>query len=201
MQQQQHRQATQPPTIAKRPTDPASSYDTAKPVAAKEGGAKVLSIGGDSAKPKAKVLSIGAPAPPKEDAVKNGSEDSPAKAEAGNKVTAAKAIDKTGTEKTNTSGKTSPTPSSGRSSPSRDVPAKGPARAADAVEKEQAADVDDETLKEIYGKEHVNIVFIGHVDAGVSIPHPSRFASMAPGAFPQVPRQGPTPQLLLGATK
>jgi peptide chain release factor subunit 3 len=41
-------------------------------------------------------------------------------------------------------------------------------RDADAVEKEQSADVDEETLKEIYGKEHVNIIFIGHVDAGKS---------------------------------
>lgn len=38
----------------------------------------------------------------------------------------------------------------------------------DAVEKEQAADVDEDTLKEIYGKEHVNVIFIGHVDAGKS---------------------------------
>lgn len=39
----------------------------------------------------------------------------------------------------------------------------------DAVDKEiLAADVDEETLNEIYGKEHVNIIFIGHVDAGKS---------------------------------
>lgn len=41
-------------------------------------------------------------------------------------------------------------------------------RDSEAVEKEQLADVDEETLKEIYGKEHVNIIFIGHVDAGKS---------------------------------
>lgn len=33
---------------------------------------------------------------------------------------------------------------------------------------EQTADVDEETLKDMYGKEHVNIIFIGHVDAGKS---------------------------------
>jgi len=82
-------------------------------------------------------------------------------------VTAAKAIEKTEKSTTSESGKTSPTPSSGRSSPSRGT-AKAAARDADAVEKEQAADVDEETLKEIYGKEHVNIIFIGHVDAGKS---------------------------------
>jgi peptide chain release factor subunit 3 len=82
-------------------------------------------------------------------------------------VTAAKAIEKTEKNTASESGKTSPTPSSGRSSPSRGA-AKAVPREADAVEKEQAADVDEETLKEIYGKEHVNIIFIGHVDAGKS---------------------------------
>jgi peptide chain release factor subunit 3 len=41
-------------------------------------------------------------------------------------------------------------------------------RDAEAVEKEQTADIDEDTLNEIYGKEHVNIIFIGHVDAGKS---------------------------------
>merc|ERR1711977_408095 len=102
----------QPPTIAKRPADGASSSsDLNKPVTTKAGAPKVLSIGGDAPKPKAKVLSIGTPAA---------------------------------------------------------APAKAAVREVDAVEKEQAADVDDETLNEIYGKEHVNIIFIGHVDAGKS---------------------------------
>lgn len=132
----------------------------------KDGAPKVLSIGGDVAKPKAKVLSIGVPAAPaakKDDAKK----DVPSGPEAGAKVTAAKAIEKTRESTASDSGKTSPTPSSGRSSPSRSA-AKAEKRDADAVEKEQAADVDEETLKEIYGKEHVNIIFIGHVDAGKS---------------------------------
>jgi hypothetical protein len=129
----------------------------------------VLSIGGDTApKPKAKVLSIGGTAPPKEP--KKEEADEEAAPEAGAKVAAAKAIEKTG-EKAGSdksaSGKTSPTPSSGRSSPSRTA-AKAAARDAAAVEQEQSADVDEETLKEMYGKEHVNIIFIGHVDAGKS---------------------------------
>ncbi len=149
----------------------------------KDGGAKVLSIGGDAPKPKAaKVLSIGMPAAPKDEPQqpkaepkesKKSNEDAAAEkgasADAGAKVAATKAIEKTGesTKPSKTaSGKTSPTPSSGRSSPSRDV--KGPTRDADAVANEQAADVDDETLKEIYGKEHVNVIFLGHVDAGKS---------------------------------
>jgi peptide chain release factor subunit 3 len=166
-QQQQNKPPTQPakatPAIAKRQADAelAGSSEPTKPAAAKEVGAKVLSIGGDP-KPKAKVLSIGGPAPPKEEAKKEETKKEEAKkTEAtGAKTTAAKAIEKTGT--------TSPSPSSGRSSPSAATGAKGPTRDVDAVEKEQAADVDEETLKEIYGKEHVNIIFIGHVDAGKS---------------------------------
>lgn len=138
----------------------------------KEGGTKVLSIGGDAPKPKAKVLSIGATAPPKEEPKTE--EAAPdfkdATADEGAKVTAAKAIEKAGekagSEKAS-SGKTSPTPSSGRSSPSRSGP-KGATRDAVAVEQEQTADVDEDTLKDMYGKEHVNIIFIGHVDAGKS---------------------------------
>lgn len=138
----------------------------------------MLSIGGDTpapksaAPPKAKVLSIGVPAAPKSEAKKEAEKptetqkDSEPVAEAGAKATAAKAIEKTKEPMTST-GNTSPTPSSGRSSPSRSA-ARAAAREADAVEKQQSADVDEETLKEIYGKEHVNIIFIGHVDAGKS---------------------------------
>ncbi|CRK29517.1 hypothetical protein BN1708_004978 [Verticillium longisporum] len=150
----------------------AAAPAAAQPTVKKEGGAKVLSIGGEAPKPKAKVLSIGATAaPPKE--VKEEKKEPAAAAttaataapEAGAKATAAKAIEKTGA--TSKSGKTSPAPSSGRSSPPAGGP-KGPVRDADAVAKEQSADVDDETLEEVYGKEHVNIIFIGHVDAGKS---------------------------------
>ncbi|KAI1101250.1 hypothetical protein F4804DRAFT_335438 [Jackrogersella minutella] len=175
--QQAQQQPQAVPTIAKRgdQTSPAAAApaaaptNTPKPVAKQEGGTKVLSIGGDPPKPKtAKVLSIGVPAPPK-DEPKSEKADKDASADAGSKVTASKAIEKTGeTTKAakSSSGKTSPTPSSGRSSPSRT--AKSAARDADAVANEQAADVDDDTLKEIYGKEHINIIFIGHVDAGKS---------------------------------
>ncbi|KAF4630667.1 translation elongation factor 1-alpha (TEF) [Cudoniella acicularis] len=151
------------PTIAKRPVDGSSgAAELNKPVTTKEGAPKVLSIGGDAPKPKAKVLSIGAPA------AAPAKKDTPAAAEAGAKVIAAKAIEKTGEKDPERSGKTSPAPSSGRSSPSAASAKPASARDVDAVEKEQAADVDEETLKEIYGKEHVNIIFIGHVDAGKS---------------------------------
>ncbi|PSN75286.1 hypothetical protein BS50DRAFT_567984 [Corynespora cassiicola Philippines] len=187
-QQQQPRQA--PVQIAKRPAagEGSSEAPAAAPAPAAEAPkeapkAKVLSIGGDSA-PKAKVLSIGAeaaapkvekagqtkvlsigsPAPTPSAAKENVDKKVP---EAGSKVAAAKAIEKTGepTKPGTTSGRTSPTPSSGRDSPSRND--KAIAKAAD-VEKEQAEDVDEETLAEMYGKEHINVIFLGHVDAGKS---------------------------------
>jgi peptide chain release factor subunit 3 len=143
----------------------AASGTLNKPVTTKEGGPKVLSIGGDAPPPKAKVLSIGKPAEPKKDEPRK---DAQTPAAEGAKVAAAKAIEKTEGKTASESGKTSPSPSSGRSSPTRAAADKAAMREVDAVQKEQAADVDEETLKEIYGKEHVNIIFIGHVDAGKS---------------------------------
>jgi len=128
---------------------------------------KTLSVGMESAAPKTKVLSIGgdvagATSAPTETAPK----EAPS-AEDGAKLTAAKALEKSEKSVASPSGKASPSPSSGKSSP---TPADNRAaqREADAVAKEQAAAVDDEVLEEVYGKEHVNIIFIGHVDAGKS---------------------------------
>lgn len=191
--QQQQQQQRQPPVqIAKRPTGDQSSEQSAPAPAAEPQQdappktakvlsisgdaaappkAKVLSIGGDTAPPKVeksggtKVLSLGSTAPAPSPAKENADKAAP---EAGQKVTAAKAIEKTGepTKASSGSGKTSPTPSSGRNSPSRAAEAR--ATRADAVEKEQAEDVDEEVLAEMYGKEHVNVIFLGHVDAGKS---------------------------------
>ncbi|KAI0995456.1 Eukaryotic peptide chain release factor GTP-binding subunit [Podosphaera aphanis] len=139
-----------------------SSADLNKPIIMK-GAPKVLSIGGESSKPKTKVLSIGltsGTAPKKES---TGVSDPAAIQNSSAKGIAAKVV-----EKNTENGKSSAAPSSGRSSPSRGA-VKVASREADAVQKEIAsADVDEETLKEIYGKEHVNIIFIGHVDAGKS---------------------------------
>lgn len=142
--------ANNKPAAAPKPTSSESTTPAAQPPKA-----KILTIGGDIPKPKA------TPAP------KASTPASSTPAAAGAKVTAAKAIEKT--EKKAASGKTSPTPSSGRSSPTRSE-LKAAARDADIVAKEQQADVDEATLKEIYGekREHVNLVFIGHVDAGKS---------------------------------
>ncbi|KAG6002036.1 translation termination factor GTPase eRF3 [Claviceps lovelessii] len=175
-QQQQQQQATAQ-FVAPTAESPAAAAPAAPKVLTQEGGPKVLSIGGDApaSKPKAKVLSIGGPAPAKEETKPDAKPEPTDKPEDGQKATAAKAIEKTG-EKAGkaaaaasgkSSGQTSPTPTSGRSSPSGPIDKKAQ-REIDAVAKEQTADVDEATLKEVYGKEHVNIIFIGHVDAGKS---------------------------------
>ncbi|KAF1999241.1 hypothetical protein P154DRAFT_523454 [Amniculicola lignicola CBS 123094] len=192
-QQQQQRQA--PVQIAKRPTAgdttpqaaPAPTEpkkdaapkakvltigaEATAPKVEKTGGTKVLSIGAEATAPKvektvgAKVLTIGSATPPVKDTAKDNVDQ--AVPEAGAKVAAAKAIEKTGNTTGSASGKTSPTPSSGRDSPSRAAEAREAKIAAD-LEKEQEAEVDEETLAEMYGKEHVNVIFLGHVDAGKS---------------------------------
>lgn len=125
---------------------------------------KTLSIGGDATAPKQpKVLSIGTPLAVASDPSKKVAPS----AEDGAKLAATKAIEKSDKSALSTNGKVSPSPSSETSSPTP-AEAKSAVREADAVTKEQAADVDDEILDEVYGKEHVNLIFIGHVDAGKS---------------------------------
>ena len=84
-------------------------------------------------------------------------------ADAGAKATAAKAIEKTGET---TSGKASPAPASGRDSPSRKEAIQSVK--SDAVAQELEAAANAEILKEMDLKEHVNVIFLGHVDAGKS---------------------------------
>lgn len=180
-QAQQPQQQRAPVKIAKRgEADQAGSDSAPAPAESKEapkakvlsiGGdapkAKVLSIGGDTTAPKVeksggtKVLSLGTPAAAPSAAKENADKGAP---EAGSKVAAAKAIEKTGESTPAASGRKSPTPSSGRNSPSRAE--KAPPVTVD-IEKE-LEDVDEATLAEMYGKEHVNIIFLGHVDAGKS---------------------------------
>ncbi|KAL9586072.1 MAG: hypothetical protein Q9203_003995 [Teloschistes exilis] len=169
-QQPQQQQPRQTPIIAKRPT---GSDNTGLPSAAplpkppqpkSSGGAppvKTLSIGSEAVTPKTKTLSIGA------DVAGATAKDPPPSVEDGAKVTAAKAIEKTEKPTSTPDGKVSPSPASGKSSPTPGE-AKASSREADAVVKEQAADVDESLLEEVYGKEHVNLIFIGHVDAGKS---------------------------------
>ena len=128
---------------------------------------KSLSIGTEAAAPKTKVLSIGGDVAGATSAPKDSTSKETPTAEDGAKVTAAKAIEKSDKSAASSNNKESQSPSSGKSSP---TPAETRAaqREADAVAKEQAAEVDEEVLEEVYGKEHVNIIFIGHVDAGKS---------------------------------
>jgi peptide chain release factor subunit 3 len=121
--------------------------------------AKVLSIGLDATTKvekagQTKILSIGSTG-----SAASKSEPKPGEktdsAESGAKITAAKAIQKTGesvpSSSTSGAGKTSPSPSSGKTSPTR-ADSKPVMKEADAVAKEQAVDVDEEILNEVYGK-------------------------------------------------
>lgn len=178
-QQPQQQQQQAPVKIAKR----GEVDQAAEPKAAPK--AKVLSIGGDAPKPKTlsigadavapktekvggtKVLSLGGAAPAEKSIKETQDKSAPA---AGAKVAAKQAIEKTGETTKSTpasSGRTSPTPASGRNSPTPTAKDKVIQKAAD-VEKEMEEVVDEATLAEIYGKEHVNIIFLGHVDAGKS---------------------------------
>lgn len=164
-----------PISIAKRGGAEPATAAAAAPAASKPAPAPKA----DTTAPKAKVLSIGVPAPPKATEKKPDSpttKTAPAAtkeaaaapdatpAEAGAKVKAAKAVEKTGDT---ISGKTTPpSKTGGKSSP---TPAETKKKMdADAVAQAQTADVSAAVLEEMYGKEHVNIIFIGHVDAGKS---------------------------------
>ena len=170
-QQSQTQQPQRVPIIAKRPTgadakaptDPTTTSKTKEVSTASTAPVvKTLSIGSEASTPKTKVLSIGGDTP----GATSTQKEIPG-AEEGAKVTATKAIEKT-EKPTPSSNSMSPSaPSSGKSSPTP-AEARAAAREADAVAKEQAADVDEEVLEEVYGKEHVNVIFIGHVDAGKS---------------------------------
>lgn len=184
---QQPQQYYQPQqAAAPAPAAPSAAAGTLnKPVTTKEGAPKVLSIGGDApvktlsvgGSAPVKTLSIGGDAPVKSLSVPAAKKEEPKKAEEPKKEAvkkadapkpaAAKTVANKAIAKTDAAKKGASTPESGRSSPGSTTTAVEK-REIDAVEKEQAADVDEETLKEIYGKEHLNIIFIGHVDAGKS---------------------------------
>ncbi|KAK4517854.1 uncharacterized protein ATC70_001202 [Mucor velutinosus] len=48
------------------------------------------------------------------------------------------------------------------------APAPAPKKAPEPVVQDDVEDVDDEVVADLYGKEHLNVVFMGHVDAGKS---------------------------------
>ncbi|KAF8465908.1 P-loop containing nucleoside triphosphate hydrolase protein [Kalaharituber pfeilii] len=122
-------------------------------------GAAVLTIGGGEKKAPA-VLNISGAASGTASGTSTPKESNkPAptdKVDAGAKVSAAKAVSASNTP----SGKSSPAPATPDKAADK--------RDADLVSKEQEEVVDDATIEELYGKEHVNLIFIGHVDAGKS---------------------------------
>ncbi|KAF3933737.1 hypothetical protein ABW19_dt0205628 [Dactylella cylindrospora] len=180
-QQQQSQQNFQPTSIAKKSEDkkpetaaapvastaeaPAAPKEDAKPVVkslSTSGSTtpKVLKIGGSGTSTPTKKESTTATAPA------SGASAGKTAPEVGNKATAAKKItgEKTASTAAGPGGKKA---GSGNTSPA--PPAKAPEkREVDAVTKEQEADVEEEVLDSMYGKEHVNVIFIGHVDAGKS---------------------------------
>jgi len=132
-----------------------SAADTgaAAPKVEKSGGTKIMSIGvsqtsssTSSPKPDADKTSTSAAAP-----VKKNDKAGDASTEA-NKAATSTVSDA----------------AAATSSPIITAEARAEARKADAVLEEQAADVDEELLREMYGKEHVNVIVLGHVDAGKS---------------------------------
>lgn len=143
------------PTPVSEPTVPRGDASTAPPV-------KVLSLVNE-ANSNTKVLSIGSLPSSNTD---TSSKNEVSAKDSGSKLTATKALEKSEKSSTVLDGKSSAGPSSGAPSP---TPANDKmVRESDVVAKEQAADVDEEILEEVYGKEHVNLIFIGHVDAGKS---------------------------------
>lgn len=130
---------------------------------------KVLSIGSDGTASKPKVLSLSAdgsvdtPAPKEKETA---SEDAPESAPAptGAETVAKRAIEKTGESTPAKSSNASPseTPRSATpSEPAAEV-------STDTVLNEQLEHVDEAAMLEMYGKEHLNVIFLGHVDAGKS---------------------------------
>jgi len=141
------------------PRAPIAGNPSAAPMAGKStaptGPAKVLKIGGSAASPKP-VEKKETPEKEKESISK------PAPAEESKQAVAEpkeSAKEKKSASKP-PSGQNSAAPSiNGDEVESRD---------ADAVVKEQEEELDESLVQDMYGKEHVNVVFIGHVDAGKS---------------------------------
>lgn len=138
----------------------------------------VRQVGGSPAPSKptgptaSKVLKIGGSAEPTKLAEKKEAKpaDKPAKAvEKREEPTEAAVPDVKPTE----SGDQTPTIKAASKPPSRapsikDEDTATESRDAESVAKEQEEELDEALVQDMYGKEHVNIVFIGHVDAGKS---------------------------------
>ncbi|KAH8154102.1 uncharacterized protein LAJ45_01869 [Morchella importuna] len=171
---QRQQQQQQVPQIARNPNSGASTPGTSTPVptapksaatpaaAAAPTAPKVLKIGGGEPLG-AKVLTIGGAATPpaaKKDAPVASTKEAPATKEPEAKAAPSKS--------TTTTPAAAPKSSATVTAAAAEAEAAAQKREADAVAKEQEEEVDEMTLEELYGKEHVNLIFIGHVDAGKS---------------------------------
>ncbi|CAZ83323.1 unnamed protein product [Tuber melanosporum] len=186
-QQQQQQQPYRPPHIlrqqqqqaapqAAKKQDSAPASGTSSPTPSKSGTSTPITTTSAAAAPK--VLKIGGDAAPK--VLKIGGDPAPShkrepdnKPVSGSGVAANKAV---AASLAGGSGKTSPSPGGppvGKSSPAPTAAGKAAQlaaekREADAVARAQEDEIDDSVIEELYGKEHVNLIFIGHVDAGKS---------------------------------
>ncbi|OZJ02630.1 hypothetical protein BZG36_03841 [Bifiguratus adelaidae] len=129
------------------------------------GPAKVLSIGGGSAPAKAVSISIGSTPKPQEKPAANGV----AEVKSESQAEAARP------ESPKPAKTASPAPSASKEQKKAEAKAEAKAVAAQEAVKESVdvqADieklVDDEVVTDLFGKEHLNVVFMGHVDAGKS---------------------------------
>lgn len=182
-----HQQSYQEPQA--QVYDPSARKKTAIPsMPAAKGPAKVLSLG--SAPPK--TLSLGGAGPAK--TISIGSSSTPAKSvslpssestKASPKVATAPATEKKAPTKNIESTETAeavkpdasvvsksaapePTPAASKIEKAAEKRQENIIKAQVAEAKQQEEQLDNELLAEVYGKEHVSIVFIGHVDAGKS---------------------------------
>jgi len=143
------------------PRAPIAGNVSVTPTSKSTGPAKVLKIGASTPSVKPAEKKENAPAPKKDDTPPKPAKEEPKPAEP-KEVKEKKPASNTPSKAP--SQQTSRAPSVNGDETS--TPAES--RDADAVIKEQEEIVDESLVQDMYGKEHVNIVFIGHVDAGKS---------------------------------
>ena len=143
----------------------AANAGPAKP--SSQGAPKVLKIGGTApaAKPAEKKEPKPAPAAEKVSQPAERKEEPVAVAAAATTVTEDVKSVETAVK---TPSKPPSTQASSRAPSVKDEDISAESRDADSVIKEQEEELDESLVQDMYGKEHVNIVFIGHVDAGKS---------------------------------
>jgi peptide chain release factor subunit 3 len=126
------------------------------------GPAKVLKIGSSTASPKAAEKKENKPVEKKEE--KKDEAPKPAAAAAAD----SKAVEPKEKKSSSNALLNPPSSQSSRPPSANDEEIPTESLEADSVIKEQEEQLDESLVQDMYGKEHVNVVFIGHVDAGKS---------------------------------